>query len=65
MNAMIVNAKQAAMMRPTKTISPAWCCSGVLFTGLLREALVRCIAFSNCATTTAPHHYGNQYRVTQ
>jgi len=34
--------------------------SGVLFTGLLCEALVRRIAFTNCATTTTPHHYGNK-----
>ena len=59
MNAMMVNAKQAAMIRPTNTMRPAWCCSGVLFTGLLRKALVRCIAFANCATTTTPDNYDN------
>ena len=65
MKAIMVNAKHAAMMRPTKTISAAWCCSGVLFTGLLREALVGRIAFSNCATTTAPNYDRNKQRVSK
>ena len=59
MNAMMVNAKQAAMIRPTNTINPAWCCSGVLFTAGFRKALILDVSFANCATTTSPNNYGN------
>ena len=61
---MTVNEKHKAIRRPTKTISPAWCCSGVLITGGLSETLVLNIRFRNCATTTTPQNYGNEKRVT-
>jgi hypothetical protein len=57
---MIVNAKQIAMMRPTNTISPAWCCSGVLFTTGFSKALVFNISFANGASTTTPNYDGNK-----
>ena len=57
MNAMIVKAKQTAIMRPTNTISPACCCSGATFARRFCEALVLDISFANCATTTAPSNY--------
>ena len=63
MNAMMVNAKQIAMMRPTNTISPAWCCSGVLFTTGFCKALIFDVSFANCATTTTPNHDRYKYRV--
>jgi len=52
-----VNAKQIAIMRPTNTIRPAWCCSGVLVTTGFSKAFVFDISFANGATTTTPHHY--------
>jgi hypothetical protein len=57
-NAMTVNEKHKAIKRPTKTISPAWCCSGVLITGRLGKTLVLNIRFRNCATTTTPQYNG-------
>jgi hypothetical protein len=65
MNEMIVNAKHIAMMRPTNTISPAWCCSGVLLTAGLRKALVLDISFANRASTTTPNYDRDQQRVTE
>jgi hypothetical protein len=52
-------------MRPTNTISPAWCCSGVLLTAGLRKALVLDISFANRASTTAPNYDRDQQRVTK
>ena len=61
MNAMIVKAKQTAIMRPTNTMSPACCCSGATFARRFRKALVLDISFANCATTTAPSDYCYKY----
>lgn len=57
---MIVNAKQIAIMRPTNTISPAWCCSGVLLATGFRKTLVLDISFANGASTTSPPNHGDQ-----
>ena len=57
MNAMIVKAKQTAIMRPTKTMRPACCCSGGTFARRFSEALVLDVSFAKSAATTAPSHY--------
>ena len=62
---MTVKEKHKAIKRPTKTINPAWCCSGVLITGGLSKALVFDIRFRNCATTTTPHYYRYKKGVSQ
>ena len=61
MNAMIVNAKQTAMMRPTNTMSPACCCSGGTFARRFSKAFVLDISFANGAATTTPRHYCYEY----
>ena len=60
---MTVNEKQIAIRRPTKTISPACCCSGVLFTSGLCKALVFNICFRKRATTTTPNYDANKKHV--
>jgi hypothetical protein len=56
---MTVKVKHTASKRPTKTMSEAFICSGVLFivTARFRKAFVLDISFRNGAATTAPSHY--------
>ena len=56
MNAMIVKAKQTAMMRPTNTMRPACCCSGGTFARRFSKALVLDVSFAKSAATTSPRY---------
>jgi hypothetical protein len=57
---MTVKVKHTANKRPTKTISDAFICSGVLFivTARFRKAFVLDISFRNGAAISNPN-YGN------